>query len=394
MGYIPVALKSVSPSPSSAAAGASGASGASSSPGVAGLLGSTGAASANAPAAPANAGASGQTGAQAGGAGGFNFLQMLTQTSAKGPAAKADVTSANASTAAKTADDGQADPVQPDPVAMALALVAQSMAAAQQSQGPAAAAKGTSPASADGSDAASAGAVGAAGPVSGAAGSTQGVDGSAAAGSSGLSMQNLISLLTEADSDSEPALHEATKPDPTASAPANSDSSGGSSTSGPSSANPHMSVGSHFALQHAAADAPTPAVKSPVGTSAWADELGGKITWMAHQGIDSASLRLSPEHLGPVEVRISVQDGATSVMFGAAHADTRAAIEQALPRLREMFATQGLTLTDAGVSREPPKQQSKPSQVGALSAISAAAEDGPSASSALRVRLGLLDTYA
>ena len=136
-------------------------------------------------------------------------------------------------------------------------------------------------------------------------------------------------------------------------------------------------------------------MKSPVGTSAWADELGGKITWMAKQGIESASLRLSPEHLGPVEVHISVHDGATSVTFGAAQADTRTALEQALPRLREMFANQGLTLADAGVSREPPRQpQTKPPAIASVSGVSAI--DGVSSvTTALPpIRLGLLDTYA
>ncbi len=131
-----------------------------------------------------------------------------------------------------------------------------------------------------------------------------------------------------------------------------------------------------------------------MGSSAWTDELGGKVTWMAAQGIDSASLKLSPEHLGPVEVHISVQNGATSVIFGAAQADTRTALEQALPRLREMFAGQGLTLADAGVSREPPRQQNKPSSVASVSGISAVSDDSMAVSTVMPVRLGLLDTYA
>src|SRR5437868_735552 len=93
----------------------------------------------------------------------------------------------------------------------------------------------------------------------------------------------------------------------------------------------------------------TRALHQPVGSSAWADELGTRMTLMASRGQHSASLRLSPEHLGPLEVRIAVRDDQASVWFGAAHADTRAAIEQALPRLRELFASQGLSLTDAGV---------------------------------------------
>ena len=100
---------------------------------------------------------------------------------------------------------------------------------------------------------------------------------------------------------------------------------------------------------------------SQVGTSAWTDELGTKVTWMAQQGIQSVSLQLSPEHLGPLQVNISVHDGQASVWFGAAQPDTRAALQQSLPQLRQLFANQGLTLTDAGVSREPPRGQDRQS---------------------------------
>jgi flagellar hook-length control protein FliK len=80
---------------------------------------------------------------------------------------------------------------------------------------------------------------------------------------------------------------------------------------------------------------------------------------MVDGGQQSASLKLSPDNLGPLEIRISIgDDKSASVWFGAAHADTRAAIEHALPRLREMFATQGLSLGDTGVFHEPPRDQS------------------------------------
>src|SRR6202012_6018645 len=107
------------------------------------------------------------------------------------------------------------------------------------------------------------------------------------------------------------------------------------------------------------------------GTGAWHEELGTQLTWMSNQGIETGSLKVSPEHLGPVEVQISVQNGDASVWFGANHADTRAALEQALPHLRQMFANQGLSLTDSGVSREPPRNQNKSSQQQSVSSVSA-----------------------
>ena len=135
-------------------------------------------------------------------------------------------------------------------------------------------------------------------------------------------------------------------------------------------------------------------INSPVGSPAWRDELAGQLTWMTHRGLESGSLRVSPEHLGPVEVQITVQNGDASVWFGASHPDTRAALEQALPRLREMFANQGLTLTDSGVSRESPRNQTRSAAPQSVTGITAAGTSEVSASAAAPLSLGLIDTYA
>ena len=64
---------------------------------------------------------------------------------------------------------------------------------------------------------------------------------------------------------------------------------------------------------------PTATINAPVGAPTWNDELGTQLTWMAINGREAASLRLSPEHLGPLEVRISVREGEASVYFGASN---------------------------------------------------------------------------
>ena len=137
-------------------------------------------------------------------------------------------------------------------------------------------------------------------------------------------------------------------------------------------------------------------VSSPVGSSAWTDELGTKVTWLAHQGIQSASLQLSPEHLGPMQVTISVRDGQASVWFGAAQPDTRTALQQSLPQLRQLFASQGLTLADAGVSRESPRGQDRQRPTrpgGSVSGVSAVSLEGSAGSASVSRGLGLVDTY-
>jgi flagellar hook-length control protein FliK len=134
-------------------------------------------------------------------------------------------------------------------------------------------------------------------------------------------------------------------------------------------------------------------VHTAVGAQGWSDEIGSRLTMMVEQGKHTASLRLSPEHLGPLEIQISMNDDQATVYFGAAHADTRAALENALPKLREMFAAQGLMLADAGVHREPPRQQPDPAAQSSPSG-NFAGENGEQAAAAAHVRLGLLDAYA
>jgi len=155
-----------------------------------------------------------------------------------------------------------------------------------------------------------------------------------------------------------------------------------------------LGIASQFSLQHTRNDTNTGSLKSDMGSAAWNDELGGQLTWMTEKGLESGSLRVSPEHLGPVEVKISVHNGDASVWFGANHPDTRAALEQALPHLREMFANQGMTLTDSGVSRESPRNQGRSASQPGVSAVSAIGASDDSATVAIRMSLGLVDTYA
>lgn len=139
-----------------------------------------------------------------------------------------------------------------------------------------------------------------------------------------------------------------------------------------------------------------PRLENPVGTAAWRQELANTVNLMIDRGEQSATLRLSPEHLGPLEVRIAIREGETSLWFGAAHADTRHALEQALPRLREQFASAGLSLGQSSVSQGSP-QEPRSLRASMISGISAASSDAvETASPAGRVTnrvTGLIDTY-
>jgi flagellar hook-length control protein FliK len=141
---------------------------------------------------------------------------------------------------------------------------------------------------------------------------------------------------------------------------------------------------------------PAPTLHAAVGTARWADELGSRLTLMTLRGQHEGSLNLTPDHLGPVEVRISVNQNTANVWFGAQHADTRAAITEAMPRLRELLGDAGLMLGQSGVSQQAPRHGSRSGEahrngVDAASNVADAATATPAI--ARRIALGLVDTY-
>src|SRR5262249_38093744 len=138
-------------------------------------------------------------------------------------------------------------------------------------------------------------------------------------------------------------------------------------------------------------------IHSRVGSHEWSAELGNKLTLMSTQNTQSASLQITPDHLGPVEVKIEVNQGQASVWFTADQAETRTALEQSLPKLREMFAAQGMSLTDAGVfgQRSQQQQQQPAPSFGSSSGNVQVEELGIEAAVSSRsLSLGMLDTYA
>jgi flagellar hook-length control protein FliK len=96
----------------------------------------------------------------------------------------------------------------------------------------------------------------------------------------------------------------------------------------------------------------TSTVTTPMHNPQWDAALGERVVVMAKQDINFAEIRLNPAHLGPVEVRLSVHQDQAQVVLIANHAGTREALEAALPRLRDMLADAGLTLSSANVASQ------------------------------------------
>ncbi|WP_114239970.1 flagellar hook-length control protein FliK [Dyella sp. C9] len=148
-----------------------------------------------------------------------------------------------------------------------------------------------------------------------------------------------------------------------------------------------------------AAPAHALAMQSSVGTPAFAQELGQQVAWLGGQEIKQARITLHPEDLGPLDVKVSVQQTHVDVSFIAQHPNAVHAVQQTLSQLDSMLAHHGLTLGQAQVGQGSSGQNTSDGQASAGSANSAdgqASDSGDLASVAAPVvqAVGLLDMFA
>ena len=124
-------------------------------------------------------------------------------------------------------------------------------------------------------------------------------------------------------------------------------------------------VGQQVVAAHAdvvtAAPAPatpdrSPVVASAVGTPAWDSEIGNRLVWMAHNHDSRADLVLTPPQLGKIEISVTMSGDHATATFVAANPDVRDAIQNAIPRLREILANAGVTLGQTQVGSESQRQ--------------------------------------
>jgi len=98
------------------------------------------------------------------------------------------------------------------------------------------------------------------------------------------------------------------------------------------------------------------AIPSKFGGDQWASAVADKVMWLSSQRIQSAEIRLDPPELGPMQVRVSVQNDQVNVSFVSHHQSVREALEQNVFKLREQFGNEGMDLVDVSVSDHPSQQ--------------------------------------
>jgi flagellar hook-length control protein FliK len=89
-----------------------------------------------------------------------------------------------------------------------------------------------------------------------------------------------------------------------------------------------------------------------------APELAERMTLMIGQKWHEAEIQLEPQGLGKMSIQLSVdQEQKAHVQFIVQHGSSRDLLEQALPKLRDMLASQGIQLGQTSVQQQSAGQQ-------------------------------------
>lgn len=139
---------------------------------------------------------------------------------------------------------------------------------------------------------------------------------------------------------------------------------------------------------------------APLASREWQQDLGLQLIGLHQRGEQQIELHLHPSELGPLSVSLRLGELGAQAQFLSAHPQVRAAVEQAIPQLREALAAQGISLgeTSVGAQHQPQGDQQAGSGAGnRQSAGTAAVADGgdePCVQAAQRALLGQVDLYA
>ena len=158
-------------------------------------------------------------------------------------------------------------------------------------------------------------------------------------------------------------------------------------------------TGSSAANQPATA---TQTIATPLTSPAWGEDFSQKVSWMVSQKNQVAELHLNPPNLGPLDVVLKMSDTQATVLFTSPHAAVREAVENALPKLRELLADNGIMLSNATVGDQSPRDreqgemsgQKPPTFSGNSSADDTSAASGTMQTLSSPRHNGMVDTFA
>lgn len=132
---------------------------------------------------------------------------------------------------------------------------------------------------------------------------------------------------------------------------------------------------------------------SPAGTPAFAQELGQHVVWLGQQDVKQARIRLHPEDLGTLDVKVSLNHDRVDVSFAVQHPAAVHVVQQTLPQLDALLAQHGLTLGQADVGQR--QQHGEGGRGGEAAGAIGEIDAEPAVMASMPVAaLGMLDTFA
>jgi flagellar hook-length control protein FliK len=147
---------------------------------------------------------------------------------------------------------------------------------------------------------------------------------------------------------------------------------------------------------------PLPPIEAPVGSPRFVDETAQQVTWLVKNGLSEAEIRVKPADMGPISVRIEMNQNEATISFAVTQPETRAAVQDSLHRLTEMLADSGISLGEANVGGQNFTQQPRDGGLSGRSRVTFAPGRGDNAIAGMpaggrmipeRAR-GLVDTFA
>jgi flagellar hook-length control protein FliK len=134
----------------------------------------------------------------------------------------------------------------------------------------------------------------------------------------------------------------------------------GEANSGNTSPSAFATVMANHAAQTQQAQHPAPSnptVTTPLQDNRWAQDFSERIVWVARNDQQVAQINISPAQLGPVQITLNMNGDQASIAFASPHAEVRKAIEDAMPNLREMLSSAGISLGQSNVGAQLQQQQ-------------------------------------
>jgi flagellar hook-length control protein FliK len=136
------------------------------------------------------------------------------------------------------------------------------------------------------------------------------------------------------------------------------------------------------------------AMAAPLGSDGFHQELATQVNWLAGQDVKQARIRIHPEDLGPIDLKVSVSHDHVDVVFSVQHPGTVQALQQSLPQLGQMLAQHGLSLGHAEVGQHGGNNASTPRHGGTTALVDEPAELQISGIRTITGAPNLLDAFA